>query len=148
MDFSSEILIDFGLNMAGYVIVTLLVYLMLSRRRRATGHSSDHRRLAAASAMEPKAGLEAGRAGDRMEFVPLSEHVETPQVATGRRIDAARAATEKPTLPVSISRQENRRAIYREARRLLAGGQSQSDLSRRLPLTEDEIEMLSVSGRA
>jgi hypothetical protein len=121
---------------------------MLSRRRRATDPSSDHRRLAASSATEPKAGLEDGFAGDKMEFVPLSGRGETPKVAVGRRIDAVRAATEKPTLPVSVSRQENRRAIYREARRLLAGGQSQTDLSRRLPLTEDEIEMLSVSGRA
>ncbi len=151
MDFSSEILIDFGLNLAGYVIVTLLVYLMLSRRRRATGLSSDHRRLAGTSTVEPKTGsetVECRRTGDKMEFIPLSECEETPKTAANHHIENGRGTIGKPAASVSISRQENRRAIYREARRLLAGGKSQGDLLHRLPLTENEIEMLSVSGQA
>jgi hypothetical protein len=37
MEFSSDVLINFGLNLAGYVVVALLVYVLIARRLAAVG---------------------------------------------------------------------------------------------------------------
>ena len=152
MDFSLEVLTEFALNLAGYLIVTLLVIVLVARRRQA------HKAAAVAghiNAVVPPV-LEAARravlprkADSEPEFLSLSG----PQIRPARSIGEAKphlAATEVEERPVSVSvsRQENRRAIYRQARQLLAKGESHRDLLNRLPLTDDEVAMLSATGNA
>ncbi len=135
MEFSSELLTEFGLNLAGYLIVAVLVYNLVSRRSasvgsvtsKATPHSAapTPQSVAEVRVARPKSGEPV--------FVSLA---------------AQAAATPAPTVTPAATRRDNRRAIYQEARRLLATGNSRRELLDRLPLTEDEIELLSLAGKA
>lgn len=143
MDFSSGIIIDFGLNLAGYMVVTLLVYVLAIRQKRPQS----------APAVQPHRNMTT--APTRSAAMPPAESAFVSLASTRRapRFDQVVGDHEAPALrpddTLSVaSRRENRRAIYREARQLLARGQSQGELLARLPLTEDEIEMLSMAGNA
>lgn len=138
MDFSQNVMIDFGLNLAGYLIVLILVFLLVRQpRKKPTPPQSAalptpidatdrqrviSRELRATRSVEP-AFVELGR--------------PSPAPPENRKIDES--------LP---NRQHHRRAIYNEARALLARGRTRSELLQRLPLTEDEIEILAATGNA
>ena len=149
MDFSSDVLIDFGLNLAGYLIVSLLIYVLVGRR--AAGRKPAASAQTSAAAARKTAPVAAVRQTvDRdAEFVPLNVR-RAVVIDRGGQPSAATAAaqSERPGSDSPTSRQQNRRAIYEEARRLLAGGKSRSDLLTQLPVTEGELEMLSVTGKA
>lgn len=143
MEFSSDILIESGLNLVGYLIVAALLYLMTARRiakparhgQPTTDSVAAHQSAAANHPVKlPPA--------DAAVFVSLAS--ATP-AGVGK---TASPATAEPDVLKESSRRENRRAIYREARRLLAQGNSRRELLDRFPLTEDEIELLSVTGKA
>ena len=143
MDFSPETLIDFGLNLAGYAIVTLLVFLISNRRsskKKAPSKEPENKMTTTPVARNKSAA--AGTA--RMDFIAFADE-------KGGRSDevlSMPASSDQSSETVPTSRQENRRAIYREARRLLARGKSGRDLMDSLPITEDEVEMLSFSRQA
>ncbi len=147
MDFSSDVLIDVGLNLAGYLIAALLVFLVL--KKHPVNDRAAHEK---PSAAEPTAVATAQNTPSprrapafEPEFVSLSETKPAPSGA-GRR---ASESSESATAPVAGEwRRQNRRAIYAEARRLLARGDSPSDLMTKLPVTESELDMLTVTGRA
>jgi len=141
MDFSSDVLIDFGLNLAGYLVAVVITYLLL-------GNSKERKKPAAqtATASFPREGklpemqTPASVASDP-EYIPLAAKKE--------RLSKVSRESEPSVYPLTpAARKENRRAIYQEARRLLASGKPRSDLLRQLPLTENELEMLSVTGQA
>ncbi len=140
MEFSSDVLIEFGLNLTGYLLVALLVYLMVSRRRSTRAAARIQSAIAppaAASAAPPQIRTESAAP----QFISL---------ASNRAGDGRGAPRPAGAEPVSGAdrRQANRRAIYAEARRLLARGASSRDLVQKLPLTEAEIELLSAIGNA
>lgn len=152
MDFSLDVLTEFALNLAGYLIVTLLVFALVARRRQANKASAaaGHVNAVVPPVKEttPRTVL-AAKADSGPEFLPLSGPQSRPTKAI-REAKPHLAATEVEERPASlpVSRQENRRAIYRQARQLLAKGESHRELLNRLPLTDDEIAMLSVTGNA
>jgi hypothetical protein len=149
MDFSSDVLIDFGLNLAGFVIAAVLIYILFGRtRQNMRPPAEDSKKI-----MEVK--KIAGEAKDAVvgsridpEFIPLSRRIEGKEIIA----TSSGASKEDVTRPTSSMtpevRRKNRRAIYEEARRLLASGKSHGDLLHQLPLTEGELEMLSVAGKA
>jgi len=153
MDFSSDVLIDFGLNLAGYIIVALLTYILLGRRGRSEVKLSP----AATCAATPMA---AGRplveravattfAASDPEFIPLAHQSERKPDYGNREGAVVSGREDRSVKPLTVAtRQENRRAIYQEARRLLASGRSRHELLHQLPLTEGELELLSVAGKA
>jgi len=145
MDFSPEVLIDFGFNLAGYIIVTLLIYLVVGRRsRRVKATESIGKEISVAEKFEAQQNKIAPANKSRMEFVAFKE----PPVQTFDDPASAKVVAQPAGQAHQVSRQENRREIYREARRLLAKGKSGSELLGSLPLTEDEMEMLSFSQQA
>jgi len=152
MDFSLDVLIEFALNLAGYLIVTLLVFVLVARRRQAskTSTTTGHVNVVIPSVKEttPRAAVTA-KASSGPEFLSLSGLPARP-VKENKGVKprlASEKVTEKP-VSLTVSRQENRRAIYHQARQLLAKGASHRDLLSRLPLTDDEIAMLSATGNA
>jgi len=153
MDFSSDILIDFGLNVAGYLVVALLLYVLIgkkSARGKATVAAPRSRPVAIPAApvtLPPPAVRHPG--GRDPEFVPLSARISAAGAEVERpRPAIAAVADDGPRRGLSVSRQQNRRAIYEEARRLLAGGKSRGELLSQLPVTEGELDMLTVAGKA
>jgi hypothetical protein len=141
MDFSPEIMIDFGFNLAGYLVVTLLICVLLRRRKARHQTPVDGNPNESEDKVKSATQETYSRSDPSMEYVSLA--ASDSDDGNNSAGDAHRAAASGPA-----SRQENRRAIYREARRLLARGKSGKELIGSLPLTEDEIEMLSVSGQA
>ncbi len=143
MDFSSEVLIDFGLNLAGYLIVAVMIYIILGRRRPA-----PEKKPAAVAVKDQtvvtKPAPVAANIG-QPEYISLSGLTSgSPETPVARPTEmAGRMSSITPA-----TRKENRRAIYQEARRLLASGKLRSDLVQQLPLTENELEMLTVTGKA
>jgi hypothetical protein len=145
MEFSSEILIESGLNLAGYLVVAALLYILMSRRMPKRPKTAVP---PAGPAVETTTPLFAApsarqRSADASVFVPL-----TSAASAAPSNSITRSATPDQDAVERISRRENRRAIYREARRLLALGNSRRELMDKFPLTEDEIELLSVTGKA
>ena len=147
MDFSSEVLIDFGLNLAGYLMAAILVYILIGRRLNGAAPALKPGKAASGPKADAQKGARSESAPDLTsapEFVPL----------VNRRIAALETTAGSVAVPESnpvaaprfMSRREERRAICREARRLLALGKSRGELMHRLPLTEDELEMLSAAG--
>lgn len=150
MEFSSDVLIDFGLNLAGYVVVALLVYVLIARRIVAIGPAAGEG--AAGIAGSPKesttATLSDVKPAATPEFVSLllPEKTHSPR---GCDRDAVQTETDENRDATGTEwRRQNRRAIYEEARRLLAHGSSRTDLLSKLPVTESELDMLTVTGRA
>jgi hypothetical protein len=150
MDFSSDVLIDFGLNLAGYIVVALLLYVLMGRRRREKQPKTvEH---AAATSPSPKVVSQPTKAAapvrvEGPEFIPLAERV--PRGRSGAAVSHVYGGDDEAAVPLTeATRKENRRAIYQEARRLLAMGKARRDLLDQLPLTEGELEMLSVAGKA
>lgn len=150
MDFSSDVLIDFGLNLAGYLVVALLIYMIVKRR------PAENRTAAkTTSAARPQAVISAGMASSpkltqvmiEPEFVSLSE-TKIGRAGADRPKSGALAAGEADGAVSGKWRRQDRRAIYAEARRLLARGDSPSDLMTKLPVTESELDMLTATGRA
>lgn len=149
MDFSSEVLIDFGLNLAGYIIVGLLIYCLLRRRDWQAFHTAAIDTTVAISQKTNPAinKSPAANIGSDPEFIPLSG--SSQDSPSRSKSNGSGIGKINKVLPItSATRQENRRAIYQEARRLLASGKPRGDLLRQLPLTEGELEMLSVTGKA
>lgn len=145
MEFSSDILIESGLNLAGYLVVAVLLYLLIGRRtsKRAKQIASPDGSIAAATPTVSPATSARPRSADNPVFISLAAGTST---ATAPR--TAKSVVPDSDVVEQISRRENRRAIYREARRLLALGNSRRELMDKFPLTEDEIELLSVAGKA
>lgn len=143
MEFSSDVLIESGLNLAGYLVVAALLYLLM--RRRTTKPARPSRPAADPAAHQSAAANHPVklRPADGSVFLPLASATPTTPTAAG-----SRSLTPEPDARKEQSRRDNRRAIYREARRLLAQGNSRRELLDRFPLTEDEIELLSVTGKA
>jgi hypothetical protein len=151
MEFSSTVLIDFGLNLAGYVIAAMLVYLFMGRVNRAA-----HSEPVAAATAEEKPAPKISRSSSfvqrppqpEVEFVALTkqktEQAEPDEMSASESTSTRRNEDEGG----ADWRRRNRRAIYEEARRLLAGGTSRDDLLSRLPVTETELDMLTVTGKA
>ena len=147
MDFSSNVMIDFGLNLIGYLVTTMLIYQLISRRQRKikiatpTMPMSEEKQITRPDLKTDK----QIKAPINSEYIPLagSSFPSRPQSP-----ETTVLSENTPMVPISreTNRQENRKAIYREARRLLAGGRSRNDLMERLPLTENEVDMLSVTG--
>ena len=141
MDFSQDVMIEFGLNVAGYLVVALLVLLLVQWRNGNKPRAKIHRE------GEPirNGNLEI-MVGDRSaektgpEFVALTANLKAGP--TGRP-DWPEISAGRP--PSAGERQKNRQEIYRQARQLLARGRSGRDLLDRLPLTEQELEMLSAA---
>lgn len=147
MDFSSNVMIDFGLNLIGYLVITLLIYQLNSRRQRriniALPAVSPGKEKQAAPSV-PKTEKQVKAVSDS-EYIPLAGSLfPSPPKAPQTTVSSENRQT--ITIDRNTNRQENRKAIYREARRLLAGGRSGNDLMAQLPLTENEVEMLSASG--
>lgn len=145
MDFSSDVLIDVGLNLAGYLVMALLVYLIVKKHP-----VNDRATYAKSPAAKPEAAATVHSAAMPRKAAPAIEPEFVSLLATKRPA----AGTGRPapiSADVSVSgewRRQNRRAIYAEARRLLARGDSPSDLMTKLPVTESELDMLTVTGRA
>ena len=141
MEFSQNTLIQFGLDIAGYLTIGVLLYVLLSRRLSRRDRSDQVEKLPVKPEVKPVPQV----VSERGEFVNLPEPkeeksfkvIETPQ---SLRLSATKDST--------MTRRENRRAIYQEARQLLANGHSRRDVMTRLPLTETELEMLSAAGQA
>jgi len=148
MDFSSEVLIDFGLNLAGYLIVAVMIYIILGRRGREQRRPASEKKPAAVAVKDQtvvtKPAPVAANIG-QSEYISLSGlTARSPETPVARPTEmAGRMSSITPA-----TRKENRRAIYQEARRLLASGKLRSDLVQQLPLTENELEMLTVTGKA
>jgi hypothetical protein len=153
MDFSSDVLIDFGLNLAGFLVVALLLYTLIGKKsaRGKTPVAAFQPRPVAIPAAPvtlppPTVKQPAGR---DPEFVPLSARNSAASAEVERHRPAIAAVVDDgPRRGLSVSRQQNRRAIYEEARRLLAGGKSRGELLSQLPVTEGELDMLTVAGKA
>lgn len=148
MDFSFDILIDFGLNLAGYLLVGGLVYLLVTRRRAPIDKSG-------AAAKTDRDDALAGRIKEVPEIMPRPVVTEFIALADQNRISETVTSKvdatidDEPTLiRRDATRRADRRAICLEAKRLLAKGKSHGELLRQLPLTENELEMLSVAGKA
>jgi type IV secretory pathway VirB10-like protein len=154
MEFSSDIMMEFGLNLAGYIIVAVTTYWIATRSRKAKGNQSGSNKINTVVNSEPivrktSTSPVTTRADEGMEYISFANIGAIPVqsvpdlAAIGQKQEQPETETPRP-----VSRQENRRAIYREARRLLARGKSNSDLMQQLPLTEDEVEMLSMAPNA
>ncbi|MFH1701042.1 MAG: hypothetical protein ABIE07_10690 [Candidatus Zixiibacteriota bacterium] len=146
MDFSQDVLIEFGLNLAGYLIVALLVLLLVNRRqvrKEKTGTETNNNRA-------------NKKARQKIDIVtqPHPEYMSLKKswVATAPLdvITDNQAKREEKINPVftSLDRQKNRREIYKQARKLMAGGKSNDELLEQLPLTVDELELISAAGNA
>ncbi len=143
MDFSPEIMRDFGLNLAGYFLVALLVHLVFGWTRKKPADADNEREMVSLANKTVRSEIEPARAStSRLQFVTFDESTQRPESPVRQGVKEVATETVASSL---ISRQENRRAIYREARRLLARGKSNHELLHHLPLTENEIAMLSVS---
>lgn len=150
MDFSSDVLFDFGLSLAGYLFAALLIYMIVKRhlieKRRSAEKTSAAQSQAVASADAVSSPKEISTATEP-EFVSLSD---TKIIRT--------AAYRGPSCEIEAGiaggavsgewRRQNRRAIYAEARRLLARGESPNDLMMKLPVTESELDMLKAAVKA
>ncbi|MDD4051907.1 MAG: hypothetical protein PHR28_08430 [candidate division Zixibacteria bacterium] len=145
MEFSSGILIESGLNLAGYLVVAVLLYILIGRRtsKQAKQAASPANAVAAMAPTVTLAPSPKQRPADNPVFISLA--AGAPAAPSSH---AVKAIAPDSDVVEQISRRENRRAIYREARRLLALGNSRRELMDKFPLTEDEIELLSVAGKA
>jgi hypothetical protein len=150
MYLSSDVLIDFGLNLAGYVIAGILFLVVWGRRER---RIRPPKKMKVSPPPKSTVTLVAEEPGNKRtdfnpEFIPLANSAQkVSNISDNKRPDLV-SHESKRGVPVSFAdRKENRRAIYQEARRLLASGRPQSDLLQQLPLTEGELDMLSVAGR-
>ncbi len=150
MDFSSDVLIDVGLNLAGYLVAALLIYLIVKKRpvdNCAVHKKSSAAKPGAAASVPGAPSSPKAAAAFEPEFVSLSD-IRLAPTGAGRRAPGS-SPSASADAPVSGEwRRQNRRAIYAEARRLLARGDSPSDLMSKLPVTESELDMLTVTGRA
>jgi hypothetical protein len=145
MEFSSDILIESGLNLAGYLVVAVLLYLLIGRRTstRTKQVASPTGPVVVTTPTTSIAATAKPRSADNPVFISLAANASTAPSS-----HAAKSVAPDSEVVEQISRRENRRAIYREARRLLALGNSRRELMDKFPLTEDEIELLSVAGKA
>jgi hypothetical protein len=152
MDFSSDVLIEFGLNLAGYIIAALLIYLLLGMRKQRAEQMERHEDAAPSKTkaeISKQKTFPAAAINRDVEFVPLSKaRTGNDDSSEDKSPEKTDADVEDTAQPAVISRQASRRAIYQEARRLLASGKPHSDLLEQLPLTEGELEMLTVAGKA
>ena len=135
MEFSSDVLVDFGLNLAGYIIVAILLFVLTGRRRKQVKAGAVQPASPPPQAPSQARPASAVGASAEPEFIALS----------GSSRQLGKEAPAAPTLP---DRQKNRRAIYDEARRLLAAGKPHGELLRQLPVTESELDMLTAAGKA
>jgi hypothetical protein len=135
MEFSSDVLVDFGLNLAGYIIVALLIFVLTGRRRKQVNAGMVVPVRTPPQVPSQARPISAVGASGEPEFIALSG----PPKQIGREASAV------PALP---DRQKNRRAIYEEARRLLAAGKPHGELLRQLPVTESELDILTAAGKA
>jgi hypothetical protein len=150
MDFSSDVLIDFGLNLAGYLVAALLIYMIV--KRQPVGNRKSVKKTSAAQPQAPASAITASPA----KKIPASIEPEFVSLSDTRKADTA--ADRRPSGEIAAGnaggavsgewRRQNRRAIYAEARRLLARGDSPNDLMTKLPVTESELDMLTAAGKA
>jgi hypothetical protein len=150
MEFSSNILIDFGLNLAGYLVAALLMYVLIGRVRPAeqTGSAAEASHEKPRKAMSRPSNEALQRPRPDPEFIPLADR-EKSRPDLNREDGGDRSSSSMIDEQNGIGRRHrNRRAIYEEARRLLAGGASHTDLLSRLPVTESELDILTVTEKA
>jgi hypothetical protein len=150
MDFSSDILVSLALNIIGYLVAAALVAIILRNRKLEKEKPEPKMQTRDADPEMPpvrkqESPVQINDPGP--EYISFSE---MPRVQT----NSANKNTAPDHAPVKSiphrppTRQENRRAIYREARKLLAKGKTRDELLHRLPVTENELEMLTVAKRA
>ena len=149
MDFSSDILFSFGLNLAGYLVAAMLVFVLIGQRR--SSKAKVETDIALVSSEEANKAVTRPKTASPVnvpapEFISLADQTKRPDDKSVRIHPASSDRGEQ--VSVAATRRADRRAICREARRLLAKGKSRSELLDRLPLTEDEVEMLSAASNA
>lgn len=146
MDFSQDVLIETGLNIAGYLIVALLVLLLVNRRqapKEEKAVSNNDNRVKKSKKQKIDIVSQS-----TPEFLALNKSkgvVAEKDIAVEIPAELDENTT---TVFTSADRQKNRREIYKQARKLMAGGKSNNELLEQLPLTEDEVELISTVGNA
>ena len=150
MELSSDVLIDFGLNQAGYLVAALLIYVLLGNRGRRQNRAAcaGAEGTAAPNPKTPhRIPLSSSAEKKEPEFISLaaSRGGSDRRESAKSEVENDEKQTQSHSAP---DRRHNRRVIYREAMRLLASGTSRGDVLDQLPLTEGELEMLSVAGKA
>ncbi len=156
MEMSQEMLIDFGLNLAGYLVVVILAYVLfrLPHRQRKSSQTAQRDELMPTPPQQTEAKPVAH--SSRPSFGPQPDYIELAQMkvqATERtkqttQITAETTKNRTTGRDAGFSRRNNRREIYNQARDLLSKGKSSRELLQQLPITEGELEMLSLARKA
>lgn len=156
MEMSQELLIDFGLNLAGYLVVVILAYILfrLPYRQRKTSQTAvrDELTLTSPKQTEAKPVAHSSRpsAKSQPDYIELAQmKVQATEHSKQTVPIGAETTTNRRTGGDAVfSRRNNRREIYNQARELLSKGKSSRELLQQLPITEGELEMLSLARKA
>lgn len=150
MEMSQEVLIDFGLNLAGYIVVVLLAYVLFRMPHRTRSKKSqpvnpvwDELNVA-----QSKPVVTAKTASTPLDYIALAEMKMKSTTGTRRRDQSEADVNPSGNRETSFTRRNNRREIYKQARELLSKGKSGRELLEKLPITEGELEMLSLARKA
>ena len=147
MDFSQDVIIEFALNLGGYLIVLMLLLLLMKGKTAPKKEQLDHVVDDNASIEIPEKSVQPAAPSRKVdpEFIAFQEDNRTKKfdnnILPVKEAEPVRHFTQE-------EKRKNRREIYKEARRLLAKGHSGGDVMRSLPLTEDEVDILSIAGKA
>lgn len=140
MELSQEVLIDFGLNLAGYIVVVLLAYVLFRMPQRSRKFKTKPLK----TIREEIVRTEPSSVRAEKPVLPQSDYI-----ALSGMQSSAPAQSQRSSQPdVVYNRRKNRREIYEQARKLLSKGKSSAELLEQLPITEGELEMLSMARKA
>jgi len=139
MDFSQEFIIDWSLNVAGYVVAGLLsvaLYSLFNRTKKSASLSAPDRiteTLAHDTAMPSPRTFSSNR---KIEFVKLGESAPN----NTRRND-----TESNPENLTGAIRRNRSEVLKIAREMLNAGATHDKIRNELPVSETELSLLSMN---
>ena len=124
MDFSSDILIQFGLNLIGYMIAGLLVYILTAGVRKVAPSSIPTTGSAVAGLSQPQENPDSADAVTTAdpEIILLTDNNPPAVKAPACESPSATTVGDGPEQKRINSRRDNRKAIYREAREFVQAG--------------------------
>ncbi len=134
MEFSTNLILDMALNIAGYLtagVLSVVVYGMISNRR-------SERKLAAPMASADPGKTVTSQPVEPVRFVNFARNGSVPPAET--------TSSRRNAAPAPRVERADRADILRIAREMLKAGVTNDRIQRVLPVSETELELLSYQG--
>lgn len=139
MDFSPEFIIDWSLNVAGYVVAGLLsvmIYSMFNRTKKTADQVVSNNSVEAIPTDKAVASPREFRTNSKLEFIKFGESDSQNQLYS---------KSDNKSNDVKGIIRRNRPEVLRVAREMLNAGTSPEKIKNELPVSESELSLLRMN---